>query len=115
LQETHGPFGQTNRLKIDGFQTGNFSGRPKHGTATKYINQNCHRRHVSIIEGNEHAIGVRLGDLGSFNIYNPPSGHWSSQVLPTNDNPAVYIGDFNSHNTWWRYRSDNDDGEKLSN
>jgi len=92
----------------------NFSGHPKHGTAT-YINQNWHPRHVSIIEGNEHLIGMRLSNLSIFNIYKPPSENWSSQVLPTSNHPAVYIDDFNSHSTEWGYRSDNDDEEKLSN
>jgi hypothetical protein len=83
---------------MNGFQLVNSSGHLKHGTAT-YINQNWHPRYVSIMEGNEHSLGVRLVNLNIFYIYKSPSENWSSQVHPTSNYAAVYIGDFNSRST----------------
>uniref|UniRef100_A0A2S2QI14 RNA-directed DNA polymerase from mobile element jockey n=1 Tax=Sipha flava TaxID=143950 RepID=A0A2S2QI14_9HEMI len=57
IQEIHVPSNQTNRQKTNGFQLVNFSCYPKHGTAT-YFNQYWHLRHLPVIEGNEHSIGV---------------------------------------------------------
>lgn len=72
VKETHVPVDQTNRLKIDRFQLVNFSGHFKHSTVT-FINQNWDPRYVSIIEDNEHSIGMCLDHLNIFNIYKPLS------------------------------------------
>ncbi|KAL4092463.1 hypothetical protein QTP88_026964 [Uroleucon formosanum] len=114
LQETHVPDDKTNRLKINGFQLINFSGHPKHGIAT-YVNHKWPPRLVKCVEGNEHSIGIQIGDLSVFNVYKPPSERWTTQVLPVSHHPSIFIGDFNSHSTDWGYSHTDENGEKLSN
>lgn len=64
--------------------------------------------------GNEHTIGIRIGNLIIFNVYKPPTSKWTDSVLPVSEHPVIYIGDFNSHNTEWGYSTDNVEGERLS-
>ena len=47
------------------------------------------------------------------NIYKPPATSWSTQALPILQHPSVYVGDFNSHHTQWKYRDNDDNGEAL--
>lgn len=113
IQETHVTADQTKRLNINGFQLVSFTGHPKHGIAP-FVNHNVQPQLVKPIEGNDHTIGIRVGNLSIYNVYKPPSENWPASVLPTCEHPSVYIGDFNSHSTKWGYNCINDDGERLS-
>lgn len=114
LQETHISDDQLGKLKIPGFQLIDYIGHKKHGMAT-FLRQDLDPKNIKRIEENEHTVGIEIGNTKIFNIYKPPSENWTTSVLPLADHPAVYIGDFNSHNTEWGYNSTDDNGEKLSN
>lgn len=66
------------------------------------------------IAGYIHSIGIRIGNLTIYNAYKPPSERWSNSVLPVQQYPTIYIGDFNSHSTEWGYPNENEDGGKLT-
>jgi hypothetical protein len=67
------------------------------------------------IEGNQHTVGIEIGNTKIFNVYKPSSEDWTMTVLPQADHSTVYIGDFNSHSTVWGYSSEDGNGENLSN
>lgn len=90
-----------------------YKGHAKHGMAT-YVNLNFREQHINSGTGNEHSIGISVGNLTIYNVYKPPSERWHNSVLPVNQNPTIYIGDFNSHSTEWGYLSENEDGATLS-
>lgn len=79
-----------------------------------YVNHNVQSQHVTTIDGNDHTIGIRVGNLSIYNIYKSPSKSWAASVLLTCEHPTMYIGDFNFYSTEWDYNSINDDGEWLS-
>lgn len=79
IKETHVPDGETNHLKINGFDLLNHADHNKHGLAT-YINQNWSFTNVERVAGNEYAIGVRIGNLTIFNVYKPPLCNWTAPV-----------------------------------
>jgi len=66
------------------------------------------------VTGNEHTVGIRIGNLTIFNIYKPPPSKWAAAVLPVSEHHVIYIGDFNSQNTEWGYSTNNEEGERLS-
>lgn len=107
------PEGETSRLKIPGFNMIDYIGHRIHGLAT-YVNQNIEETNVVPIAGNIHSIGIRIGNLTIYNVYKPPSERWSNSVLPVQQYPTIYIGDFNSHSTEWGYPNENEDGGKLT-
>jgi hypothetical protein len=113
LQETYVPEGESSRLKIPGFNMIDYIGHRKHGLAT-YVNQNIEETNVVPIAGNIHSIGIRIGNLITYNVYKPPSEMWSNSVLPVQQYPTIYIGDFNSHSTEWGYPNENEDWGKLT-
>jgi hypothetical protein len=71
LQETHIPDGETNRLKINDFYLVHHIGHNKHGLAT-YVSQNKSFQDIEQVAGNEHTVGIRIGNLTIFNVYKPP-------------------------------------------
>lgn len=114
LQETHISDDQLGKLKIPGFQLIDYIGHNKHGIAT-FVSQDLDPKNIRRLEGNKHTVGIEIGNTKIFNIYKPPSEKWTTSVLPLAEHPAVYIGDFNSHNMEWGYNSTDDNGETLSN
>lgn len=98
LQETNIPDGETNRLKINGFDLVHHIGYNKHGLAT-YVSQNKSFPDIEQVTGNEHTVGIRIGNLTIFNVYKPPPSKLATAVLPVSEHPVIYIEDFNSHNT----------------
>ena len=57
---------------------------------------------------------VKVGSYSIANIYKPPSERWDpTNLLPTLPHPAIYVGDFNSHHTDWRYDNTDTEGENL--
>jgi hypothetical protein len=113
LQETHIPDGETNRLKINGFNLVHHIGHNKHDLAT-YVSQNKSFLDIEQVTGNEHTVGIHIGNLTIFNVYKPPPSKWAAAVLPVSEHPVIYIGDFNSQNTEWGYSTNNEEGERLS-
>lgn len=95
LQETHIPDGEESRLKISGFDLVHRIGHNKHGLAT-YVSLNKSFPDIERVAGNEHTIGIRIGNLTIFNVYKPPPSKWTAFVLPVSQHPVIYIGDFNS-------------------
>lgn len=59
-------------------------------------------------------VAISIDDLKIANIYKPPNSPWSIEILTVYQHPAVYVGDFNSHHTLWRYQTDDDNGLKLA-
>ena len=47
------------------------------------------------------------------NIYKPPNIQWPQNVLPVYDDPCVYTGDMNCHNTLWGYNYNDKNGDDL--
>jgi len=88
-------------------------GHNKHGLAT-YLNQNQSSLDIEQVTGNEHTVGIRIGNQTIFNVYKPPPSKWAAAVLPVSEHPVIYIGDFNSQNTEWGYSTNNEEGERLS-
>ena len=41
---------------------------------------------------------IRVGSYKITNVYKPPPTHWTNAALPAHQHPAIYVGDFNSHN-----------------
>jgi exonuclease III len=113
LQETHIPDGETNRIKINGFNLVHHIGHNKHDLAT-YVSQNKSFLDIEQMTSNEHTVGIRIGNLTIFNVYKPPPSKWTAAVLPVSEHPVIYIGDFNSQNTEWEYSTNNEEGERLS-
>jgi len=113
LEETHISDDHPGKLKIPGFQLIDYIGHNKHGMAT-FVSQDLDPKNIKRLEGNKHTVGIEIGNTKIFNIYKPPSEKWTTSVLPLAEHPAVYIGDFNSHNTEWGYNSTDDNGETLS-
>ena len=113
LQDTHIPDDKISRLNINGFDLVHHIGHNKHDLAT-YVSKNKSFLDIKQVTGNEHTIGIRIGNLTIFNVYKPSSSQWNASVLPVSEHPVIYIGDFNSHNTEWGYSDDNEEGERLS-
>jgi hypothetical protein len=44
------------------------------------------------------------------NVYKPASASWSNVPLKLFPHPAIYVGDFNSHNQLWGYEHNDADG-----
>ena len=57
---------------------------------------------------------IRVGGYHIANIYKPPTEHWNNTNLPpVLPDPAVLVGDFNSHHQDWGYQEANLNGESL--
>lgn len=61
-----------------------------------------------------HQIIINFGGIKVLNIYKPPNTKWQIDSIPPLPHPAVYTGDFNSHNTLWGYESNDTNGVTLS-
>jgi len=90
-----------------------YIGHRKHGMAT-YVNQNIEETSVVPIAGNVYSIGIRIGNLIIYNVYKSSSERWSNSVLPVQQCPTIYLGDFNSHRTEWGYPTENEYEGKLT-
>lgn len=55
-----------------------------------------------------------MAGINIVNVYKPPSVKWTDDPLPIVPHPALYVGDFNSHNTLWGYQSNDFNGNKLT-
>jgi exonuclease III len=62
---------------------------------------------------NVHVLAVELDAIIIVNVYKPPSTSWSSNHLKIFPHPAIYVGDFNSHNQQWGYDHKDVDGNLI--
>lgn len=87
-----------------------------YGVAT-YVRSDIENAHIQLASDrdNVHNVTITLGENTISNIYKPPSSTWPNDTLPINPHPAIYVGDFNSHHTQWKYARNNEDGERLVN
>lgn len=53
-----------------------------------------------------------VGNLTVTIIYKPPNEKWKTNPMNTYEHPAIYVGDFNSHNMAWGYEK-NDENRNL--
>jgi hypothetical protein len=51
-----------------------------------------------------HTLAVKVDGTIVVNVYNSPSASWSNVPLKLVPHPAIYVGDFNSHNQLWGYK-----------
>lgn len=118
VQETHiqnaGDY--HSRGNVAGYNTAAYLTNSTYGIVT-YVRQD-HRNynviHVSQ-ENDVSCIVVELLGIKVTNVYKPPNQTWPENVLYISTHPAVYVGDFNSHNTVWGYANNNENCIKLMN
>jgi hypothetical protein len=118
LQETHTDNEEqlTRRGKIPGYDLAGATFHRAYGVAT-YVRSDIENAYIHSVSDNHniHNVTIKLGENIISNIYKPPSCSWPTGTLPVNAHPATYVGDFNSHHTQWKYRKNNEDGERLVN
>jgi Endonuclease-reverse transcriptase len=62
-----------------------------------------------------HTLAIEVDGTVIVNVYKPPSACWPNNMLKLFPHPAIYVGDFNSHNQQWGYDHNDADGSLLSN
>jgi hypothetical protein len=60
-----------------------------------------------------HTLAVEVDVTIVVNIYKPPSASWSNVPLKLFPHPAIYVGDFNSHNQLWGYEHNDANENRL--
>lgn len=117
IQETHIETmdGMEVRGKVDGLDLIVAEGSRVHGIAT-YVRKNI--SDIRIIEsksseGIYSSTHIRVGSISVTNVYKSPAAQWTDRVLNVQPHPAVYAGDFNSHNGEWGYGNDDMNGELV--
>lgn len=118
IQETHieNADQQRQRGKILGFDLLGATYHRSYGNAT-YVRKDIENAILlnSSINSNVHQVITKIADITVANIYKPPQAPWPDNVLDTYPHPAIYAGDFNSHHTEWKYRTTDENGERLAN
>lgn len=115
-QETHTSSMEAlnSRGKIGGYVLVGAELHEKYGTA---VYRSTRTQGVSLLESssasNISLTTVKVNDLTLVNVYKPPNIPWPSTVMKTNQHPAVYCGDFNSHSTEWGYQMNDHQGEQI--
>ena len=115
LQETHvEDIEDSARGSINGYRLVDAIGHRAYGVAT-YVRQDID--HVSVThknsDGDIFILAVKVSDTTIGNIYKPPNIQWPDTVLPPQEQPVLYVGDFNSHHSQWGYSSDDNNGIRL--
>jgi exonuclease III len=117
IQETHADSEQQlgARGRIPGYDVLGATYHKHYGCAT-YIRNNIENAHLvsAITDNNIETVTVVVENMSIVNVYKPPSIHWPPEVLQAMPHPAVYIGDFNSHHTLWKYNKNDENGEALT-
>lgn len=116
LQETHtaNESQLKNRGQIEGYDLIGATYHPHYGTAT-YVKSNI--ENAALISTNTaemiFTIIINVGGTNIVNIYKPPNTSWPTETIQTVDHPAIYMGDFNSHHTQWKYSQNDNNGNAL--
>lgn len=116
IQETH--LADEHQLKargeILGYSAAGYTLHPTYGIAT-YIRNGV--KNVQLIsthtDNNIHITVIAIDQLKIVNVYKPPGVQWQDPLLPSLNHPVVYVGDFNSHHSLWKYSNDDECGIKL--
>jgi Reverse transcriptase (RNA-dependent DNA polymerase)/Endonuclease-reverse transcriptase len=58
-------------------------------------------------------LAIEVDGITVINVYKPPNASWANNPLKIFPHPAVYVGDFNSHNQLWGYEHNDTDGNLL--
>ena len=112
LQETHTK--SDNDIKIYQYATIHAIYSPIHGIAT-LVRSDLSTALVaqSLQDAAMQSVAVRIkNDWTVVNVYKPPRP--SFKDLPVYNPPVIYSGDFNSHHTTWRYRTNKEDCDKIA-
>jgi hypothetical protein len=116
VQETHTASAESLRRKgnLTGFTLVGAVYRSVHGIATYIRSDSSNWRIVyQDHKNNVHGLAVELDANIIVNVYKPPSTSWSSNPLKIFPHPAIYVGDFNSHNQQWGYDHNDVDGNLI--
>jgi hypothetical protein len=60
-----------------------------------------------------YTLAVEVDGTNVVNVYKPPTASWSNVPLKLFPHPAIYVGDFNSHNQLWGYEHKDADRNRL--
>ena len=102
------------RGKIPGYDLIGATHHHAYGVATYARSTIDHAQLCKTSDNNNvHEVVVRVGDINISNMYKPPANLWTPDDLGTLPHPAVYVGDYNSHHTLWKYRDTDKNGEIL--
>jgi hypothetical protein len=63
--------------------------------------------------GNIQVLATKIGSIIITNVDKPPNNKWESNPLKTFEYPAIYVGDFNSHNMAWSYEENDENGDII--
>ena len=112
LQETHRAKDQA-RLSIPSMALVAERPHNKHGTSG-FVRDGLKVNSISDCEEeNVEFITVELPGVMVHSLYNPPVEQYLLTPLGNRNMPHIVIGDFNSHNTLWRYTSTDNDGKPV--
>lgn len=116
IQETHVPTeeGIRSRGTLSGYCLIGATYHRTYGTAT-YIRSSITNANLIKESSTDNIFIVTINIAGLFivNVYKPPDSEWPLNMLPTYNEPTVYVGDFNSHHSLWKYASNDINGESL--
>jgi hypothetical protein len=87
----------------------------QYGIATSYVKENIDDTMVvhKANSGNTQVLSTKIGSITITNVYKPPNNKWESNLMKTFEHPAIYVGDFNSHNMAWGYEENDENGDIL--
>jgi exonuclease III len=93
-----------NRGEIPGYKLIGAIHNNVHGISTyaRVSLNNCFITY-SDCTNNIHVLAVEVSGISIVNVYKPPSVNWLNNTLEKLPHPAIYVGDFNSHNQAWGY------------
>lgn len=116
LQETHTKDNEdlSKRGYIKGYLLLGAIHHKQYGVAT-YIKEDIDTCQIIFREnqGDTQILSAQIGKVTVVNIYKPPQTKWRSPPIKVFEHPALYIGDFNSHNVDWGYDQNDDNGNKF--
>jgi hypothetical protein len=115
-QETHSTSDTNfiNRGEIPGYKLIGAIHSDFHGIAAfaRVSLNNCFITY-SDCTNNIHVLAVEVNGISIVNVYKPHSVNWLNNTLEKLPHPAIYVGDFNSHNQVWGYEHNDIDGNRL--
>jgi Reverse transcriptase (RNA-dependent DNA polymerase)/Endonuclease-reverse transcriptase len=85
-----------------------------HGIAT-YVRASLSNCRIVFQENssNVHTLAIEVDETIIVNVYKPPSVNWTNNIIKIFRHPAIYVGDFNSHNQLWGYEHNDTSGNLL--
>lgn len=113
LQETHTKDDEDLRKRgfIPGFRLLSAVHHPQYGIAI-YVDPSISDCKI-LLESTIYDVfisAVSVAGVSIINVYKPPQVQWSEAPLPIFTHPAIFVGDFNSHNSAWGYQESDMNG-----